>query len=656
MKSLLFIFLLSNSNSDPSEIVHYSGNKIFFKVDSSVVQIYGDGKASYGKLKIKADTILYNLKERFMTSKGNVIFNDGSSDIRAKVMRYDVDNRIGDAYYAKTEAENGWFFGERIRYFDGNILRIKNGYYTTCELDPPHFWFYSPKMRINVDESLIAEPVFLLVRDIPVFFVPFYFQSIKKARSSGLLRPDFGTSSYAGNYIKNVGWYQTLGDHADILFYLSYYTKSGVRFDVNKARWNLLPYSEGNVGGNYIKDRLSGGDRWSVLTNTSSELPGNIKMNVDIRVESDNNFARDYEPGEVERILQKEVNYNMSWNGEFLGTKANIVLDHRENLTTDRLYKRWPSINMTFPRWKLGEIYITSYYKFTRDESNNWASGLSGRASLNRNFSIFNLGFNLSGQSDYYENENVFINYWRASTTVKTRIYGLSLFGIPPVTKFRHIMTPSVSFSYAPDPRDYNVSPISDFYIPGGVKSLNLSLENQFQCKIGKRKYDFATLLFSSNYIPETRRLTPVSINGTFRLGVIMTQYYSTSYDLYLGEFGPKRVNTRFDYTTKFGGKPLNFDLTHSVNFMQSSRIQQADMRLDFNPTPKWKFGISTHYDFERSRVTNSSINLKRDLHCWDLTLSINTFGNYWDYSIRFGLKDIPALGIGRETLGGLMP
>jgi len=652
----LLIFLFSADNSDPASIVHYSGDKIFFKVDSSLVQIYGNAGAKYGKLNISADTILYNLKRRLLTAKGGVLFNDGNSDIRAEKMSYDVNREIGDAFNAKTEAENGWFFGEKIRYFKGNILRIRNGYYTTCELDPPHFWFYSPKMRINIDESLIAEPVLLLVQDIPVFFVPFYMQSIKKKRSSGLLRPEFGTSSYGGNYIRKLGWYQTLGEHADIIFYLNYYTDKGVRFDINQARWNLMPYSRGNIRGNYIKERESGEERWELAVDTKSEIPGGINLNVDTKIESDPGYIKDYEPGEVERLLQKEINYNIYWKGKILGTETDVIMDHRENLTTDILHERWPSVNMTFPHLEMGDVNIRSYYKFTRDETGRWASGFSGNSNLNFDFSVFDIGIALNGKSDYYENEDVLINYWKAVTKVKTRLYGLSFFGIPPVTKFRHVMTPSVSFSYAPDPGSYDVSNISGFSVPAGVRSLNLSLDNLFQCKIGKRKYDFASLRLSSNYRYQEDKFSPVSIYGRFWLGDILSQDYYTSYDLDSREFGDKRVNTDLKYKTNFGGSPLDFYLRHSISFTEAERIQQADMGINFNPTPKWKLRITTHYDFERGKVTSTRLNLVRDLHCWELTLSVNTFGEVWDYSLRIGLKDIPELKIGRETLGGFMP
>jgi lipopolysaccharide assembly outer membrane protein LptD (OstA) len=654
--SFILVFLFSTNNLDPSSVVYYSGDKIYFKVDSSLVQIYGNARAKYGKLSIAADTILYNLEKKLLLARGNVLFNDGNSDIKAEAMRYDVNSEIGDALHAKTEAENGWFFGEQVRYFKGDILKIKNGYYTTCELDPPHFWFYSPKMRINIDENLIAEPVLLLVQDIPVFFVPFYLQPIKKKRSSGLLRPEFGTSFSVGNYIRKLGWYQTLGEHADVIFYLSYFTERGVRFDVDQARWNLLPYSKGSIRGNYIKERGGDKERWSFAVNTKSELPGRINLNVDTRMESDAGYIKDYEPGEVEHLLQKEINYNLYWNGEILGAKTDVVMDHRENLTNDVLYKRWPSINMTFPHLVIGGINIRSFYKFTRDENDHWASGFSGNSNLNFNFGVFNIGLALNGQSDYYQNEDVLINYWRTVATIKTNLYGLSFFGIPPVTKFRHVMTPSVSYSYAPDPGPYNVSYVSGFSVPGRVRSLNVSLDNLFQCKVGERKFDFASLRFSSNYQFQEEKFSPVYIYGRFWLGDILQQDYSTYYDFDIGEFGDIRVNTELKHKTNFGGNPFDFYLMHSINFTETERIQQADLGMEINPTPKWKLRLTTHYDFERGKVTNTGINLVRDLHCWELTLSVNTFGDNWDYSLRIGLKDIPELKIGRETLGGFMP
>ncbi|MEO0293949.1 MAG: putative LPS assembly protein LptD [candidate division WOR-3 bacterium] len=651
MGFFILLFFLSNSE----EIFIYSGDRIFFNVDSSFVLIYGNAKTNQGKLSLSADSILYDLNKKKLTAKGEVVFNDGSSEIKAKEMSYDVDREIGDAYQAKTEVENGWFFGKRIRYFKEGSLKIKDGYYTTCELDPPHYWFYSPRMRINIDESLVAEPVILLVQDIPVFFVPFYFQSIKKERASGLLRPEFGTSFYGGNYIKKIGWYQTLGPHADLIFYSNYYTKKGISFHIDEFRWNLLPYSIGDFSGSYIKERESGKERWLIRGNTKGEMWG-IRLNADTRLESDRDYTKDYEPGEVEKILEKEINYSLSWNGEILGARTDFVLDHRENLTTEEIYKRWPSVNLTFPTFKIGFVNFRSFYKFVRDETNHWASGFSGRTNLNFNLYIFNLNMGISGESDYYERENITINHWESSMAIKTNIYGVSFFGIPPISKFRHIVTPSVSFSYAPYPKEVEVSPIAEFSLPYGQRSFILSLSNLFQCKIRDKRYDFASINFSTNYRQKEKEFSPISINGSFWIGDFLKQDYSTSYDIKGKEFGSKRVNTYLEFRSNVEGNPFDLYLRHSIDFTKESRIQQADLGVGFNPTPNWILRVNAHYDFERNKITNTSVDLNRDLHCWRILMSVNKFGEDWDYRLSFELKGIPEVKITRETLGGLMP
>jgi len=653
VKFFLFLTLLS-SPSDSFNIVYYSGDRITFQIDSSLVEIYGKAEASYGNLHIWADTLLYNLEDKFLVGKSKVRFNDGNNDIKAERMTYDVDKKIGKAFKATTEIEMGWFYGEEIRYLEGKVLKINNGYFTTCELDPPHYWFYSPRMKVNIDKDLEAEPIVLLVEKIPLFFVPFWFQSIKKERSSGFVMPSFGSSSYGGRYIKNIGWYQTLGPYADATISLDYYTKQSVKSHLN-ARWKLSPYGDGNVNGSYIKERETNKKRWSLYMNNQSRLPGGIKMNMKSDISSDNEYTSDYEPGEVEKMF-KEISYGGNISGHFFGFGLSGVMDYRKNQMTGTLRKKWPSANVTFPHFSYGPLNFRSSSKFLRDESSHWASGLEGKMNMGFNLLVFNINLGLLGSNDYYEREGLNVRHWSSNLKVLTRLYGVSLFGIPPITKFRQVLTPSISVGYAPEPDSFNVTALSGFSIPRGAKSGRISLNNLFQCKIGKKKYDFASLSLSSGYQPNEDKFSPVSVSGNFWVGNFFRQNYSTSYDLYTQELGDKKVNTQVKYNASFGGKPLDFSITHSVNFTQYEKIQQASMGVRFNPTPKWKLNIQTHYDFEKNRVTSSRIALIRDLHCWDLSMSLNTFGDRWDYNLKLQLKKLPELKLERETLRTFFP
>ncbi len=649
----LFIFLFSNSSLS-SEIVEYRGTKIVFKIDSALVCIYGEAEAEYGELHVWAETLHFYLEDKFLDARGEVRFTDGNNIILAKRMTYDVKKEIGIAYEAKTEVERGRFYGKEIRYLEGKVLKISNGYYTTCELDPPHYWFYSPHMRVNIDEDLVAEPVVLLVRKIPLFFIPFWFQPLKKERSSGIITPLFGSSSYGGKYIEDIGWYQTLGPYADAIISMDYYTRRGIKTHIN-ARWKLFPYGEGNLSGSYIKEREGGGERWTLKINNQTRLPEGINLNIYSNIASDNKYFSDYETGEVEKLI-RDLSYGGNIAGKIKGFGIYGMVDYRENVSTGVLREKWPSINITFPRIKVGMVNLKGSSKYIRDETEHWGTGIQGNANMGFNLAVFNVNGNFLARDDYYEREDISIRHWNSSVAIKTRLYGLSIFGIGSIARFRHVITPSVSFGYAPEPDSFEVIPLPGFSRPMGRKSLGVSLSNLFQCKIGENKYDFASLSFNTSYQPKKDRFSSVSLSGNFWIGEYFRQTYSTSYDLYTKEFGEKTVTTDFGYGTHFGDEPLDISMTHRIRFTQDRRIQQADFGIKFYVTPKWKVNIFTHYDFEKNTVTSSRIGFTRDLHCWELSMSYNTFGDNWDYNINLQLKKLPEVKLERGTIRTLLP
>ncbi len=53
--------------------------------------------------------------------------------------------------------------------------------------------------------------------------------------------------------------------------------------------------------------------------------------------------------------------------------------------------------------------------------------------------------------------------------------------------------------------------------------------------------------------------------------------------------------------------------------------------------TPKWNFQTQVGYDFVRKELTPSQFSLNRKLHCWDLSFTMNPFGDnkYYFFSLR---------------------
>jgi hypothetical protein len=48
--------------------------------------------------------------------------------------------------------------------------------------------------------------------------------------------------------------------------------------------------------------------------------------------------------------------------------------------------------------------------------------------------------------------------------------------------------------------------------------------------------------------------------------------------------------------------------------------------------TKKWKIGVKSGYDFESKQLTLTTVNISRDLHCWQMTFEWIPFGYYSRY------------------------
>lgn len=83
----------------------------------------------------------------------------------------------------------------------------------------------------------------------------------------------------------------------------------------------------------------------------------------------------------------------------------------------------------------------------------------------------------------------------------------------------------------------------------------------------------------------------------------------------------------------------ISYYLTYSRPLQTSSTQQAINFNGDVNLTSKWKIGFSTGYDFTLREVTFTSLNIYRDLHCWDLVVNWIPFGTYQRYSVDLKVR-----------------
>nr|HQV06181.1 hypothetical protein [Chitinophagaceae bacterium] len=58
-----------------------------------------------------------------------------------------------------------------------------------------------------------------------------------------------------------------------------------------------------------------------------------------------------------------------------------------------------------------------------------------------------------------------------------------------------------------------------------------------------------------------------------------------------------------------------------------------------FNLTPKWNFSTSGVYDFDSQKLQTFQMSVNRDMHCWQLSISVVPVGLYRSFSFTISPK-----------------
>lgn len=88
---------------------------------------------------------------------------------------------------------------------------------------------------------------------------------------------------------------------------------------------------------------------------------------------------------------------------------------------------------------------------------------------------------------------------------------------------------------------------------------------------------------------------------------------------------------------------PWSLNLSYNLSYSNSGLRRDTTMTLNFNGdfslTPKWKIGFTSGYDFTAKDFSYTSVNIYRDLHCWEMSMSWIPFGDRKSYQLSIGVK-----------------
>lgn len=208
MKFKTFLFLiLFVSGFIFSEEIRYKADemKVSFDEKGEIEKIFLGGNViiSYKDIVIKTQKSVFDRKKNEIECSEKVeIFTDIGS-FYADFIRYNLIEEKGIIYNAEFKIEPFYGKAENIQR-DGNVLKIENGYITTCELENPHYRISAEKIEFVKDNYLRGEKMKITFgKNFNVLYFPRYTIDMKTKR------PFFTPS---------IGYKTTLGQNIGITF------------------------------------------------------------------------------------------------------------------------------------------------------------------------------------------------------------------------------------------------------------------------------------------------------------------------------------------------------------------------------------------------------------------------------------------------------
>jgi lipopolysaccharide assembly outer membrane protein LptD (OstA) len=684
---MLFFF---TQTGDSLDVVHYGARgKIIYIPKENKVILIDTAWVHYKELEVKSDSIEYNTKTRVLDAIKKTLLSSVKENITGSGLSYNIDTKKGMMSSGETKIEKGTFKGKEIWMVNENTLNVNRGYYTTCDQDPPHYYFYAPRMKVFLNDMVITQPVILYIHDLPVMAAPFWFFPISKNRKSGLMPFKFGNSKTEGRYAKNLSYYWVINDYADMTFALDIMERKGFMPKMEGV-YLVRPFIAGSFLGSYIRESDTRMQRWSFLLNHKSMLPFGATLDAKADFQSDRSYDPQYTQDKIV-WLKKESRSFAAVTKSFPFMTANLIFEQYTNYDADSATVKFPSLSLSFfgrplfptqgePRWfntiywsgSLAGVNSRSAWRdstppaIPHDTASTLRSvgGNTGLSATHKIFGALNIGEAITYTHTIFPGvttpPQITYGFNASANFTLYRVYGLFLLGMHGLL---HQVTPHINYSYAPDVRLVGNFGLPQFSSLGKANTLGFGLSNLFQAKLGgeKEKKDILVVNLGSGYnlLEPAKPISPIGVDVDFPSLTKIRTRIGASYDIYQKEYS-YNVSSSADLSSLIG-IPISDStgtepkgLTLRFGHYYSKDANNLTFQLGLNLTRNWNVSLNSGYDLKNKKMVDYNLAVTRDLHCWQGIFSVSGLGSRWVYDFKIQIKDIPDIQIGKGLWGFL--
>ncbi|NNE44734.1 MAG: hypothetical protein HKN12_11025, partial [Gemmatimonadetes bacterium] len=333
------------------KLVDYEAPVIRYMRTSETMHLEGGAKVLYKTMNLTSGTIDFDAAREIMTASGNPppVLIDREDEIHGAAMNYHLPSGKGEIVQGKTRFEAGYYSGKDIWKLGEEELGVDHAIYTTCDHDDPHYHFSCRHMKIYLDDKMVARPVVLKIRNIPVFALPFYMTSLRKDRHSGFLLPnlELGVDDARGRFIRNLGYYWAPNDYMDLTGTVDFYPARDQFVGYLDTRYNVRYRYSGSVGLKYNRDASTDRKQTAVEIRHEHTLSETARLTANASFLSSNSI---YQEIDDSNRLDRDLSSHATFTKRFEGSRSLRVEARRnENLDNGSFTETLPSIVLTSP-------------------------------------------------------------------------------------------------------------------------------------------------------------------------------------------------------------------------------------------------------------------------------------------------------------------
>ncbi len=446
---------------------------------------------------------------------GSPIYKDASGEYESETMRYNFKSKRGYITNVITEQGEGYLTGGKTKKTEDDVLFMENGRYTTCDNhEHPHFYLQLTQAKVRPQKNVVTGPAFMVLEDVPLpLALPFGFFPMNKKYSSGIIFPTFGEEMNRGFYARNGGYYFAISDYVDLALTGEIYTKGSWGIQARSAYVKRYKFS-GSVDISYI-NTVTGDKglpdytkqnnfrvAWTHTQDSKASTNSSFSASVNFATSgyTRNDVGSYYDPNQfTQSTSSSTINYTYRVPNAPLSISATANITQRTQDSTLNL--SLPNLNISLSqvkpfkrknasgpeRWyeKIQLSYSGRFQNSITAKQNeilqknllkDWRNGMSHNVPISATFTLFKYvnmtaSVNLTDrmysnkvmrdwdpQASAVVNDTVYGFYnvfdFNAGVSLQTKLYGfytpMKFLG-DAVKQIRHVVTPSISFTYAPD-------------------------------------------------------------------------------------------------------------------------------------------------------------------------------------------------------------